>query len=386
MDRVVRFDKLQIPALLVAILGLVACIVGYMLDPKLAIQSYFLGYMFWLFLTLGCFQLMLLHHTIRGSWGASILRLCEAGGGAASLVLMAVLFIPIVLNMSTLYPWTNLDIVMQDPVMRRQTFYLRTDFFIMRTIFYFAIWTLFAYILRKSSLAEDQTLNPVEKAKRTNLSAPGLVMLLLTVNFAMTDWIMSLDPHWSSTIFGALMGMGQGLTAIALGIFVVTRFAKWKPYSEIVTPFLTRDLGNMLLVYTLLWTYFSLSQFIIIWCGNLPDYNSFYVTRNQSYLLYLGAVNIIGQFGIPFMLLLSPRVKAIPRLLMYLAAFVVFMRFIDMFWEIVPMFSVRWPVWTDFAALIGVGGLWLTVFVWQVKKAPLLPKYDTRLQEVVEHA
>jgi hypothetical protein len=299
---------------------------------------------------------------------------------------MVALFVPILLGMPLLYEWTHPEIVKNDPVLLHKSSYLNSTGFIIRTLFYFGIWILLSYILRKSTLREDRTLDPSETAKRTNLSAPGLAVFVLTVNFAMTDWVMSVSPHWFSTIFGALFAVGQALAAMAFGTFIVTRFASYKPYSDIVTPSLTRDLGNLLFVFTLVWTYFALSQYLIIWSGNLPEFNTFYVARSKSYWLYLGAFNIIGQFAIPFFLLLAPRVKAIPKLLMGVAVWIFVMRFVELYWEVMPLFRLTPPQWTDFAALVGVGGLWLAMFAAQVKKAALIPAYDPRLQEVAEHA
>lgn len=377
----VDFAKFQTFGFLLGILGLVACAFAYLQDPKLVIQSYFNGYMIWLCVGLGCFGLTLLQHTVKARWGIPVLRIFEAGGGPAALLLMAILFLPIAFHLPLIYDWVHPEIVQKDPVLSHRSIYMNVPFFLARAVLYFTLMIAIASFLRKSTLKQDRNKDVNEFAKRINLSSPGIALFILIVNFAFTDWVMSLTPHWYSSIYGFLFVVYQALLALSLGTVLVTASALKAPYSDIVRPALTKDLGNMLFTLTMLWGYFTISQFLIIWSGNLPELNTFYVTRNESFWIYIGAALVIGQFFIPFFLLLSPRVKANPKYLMILSGFIFLMGIVTIYWNIIPMFRITPPNWIDFAAFIGMGGLWYSVFASRIRKASLLPSYDLRLVE-----
>lgn len=365
-----------------AVAGLGALALAFSQGRTVALQSYHFGFIFWICMTLGCFGLTLLHHAVRGSWGLSILRLMEAGGSGMSFLAMAVLFLPIVFGAGDLYVWADPAAVRADEVLQHKSGYLNLGFFALRAAVYFIIWALIAYLLRRSTLRQDRTGDLAEQQYRTNLGTPAIVFFVLSVTFAVTDWVMSLDPRWSSTIYGFWFVIGQALMALAFGTIVVTLSARRRPYSEIVSPQLTRDLGNMMFTCTMVWAYFTLSQFLITWSGNLPEFITYYVRRRTAEWNYLGAFNVIAQFFIPWTLLLAPKVKARPGLLAAVAIWLLAMRLPDLLWNVVPFYG-RAVAWSDFAALVGIGGVWLIVFGLQLRRAPLLPVYDRRLQEAL---
>lgn len=384
----VDFGKLMGPALVAALVGLGGCALAFVQNRELFFQSWLYGFMFWVCLTLGCFGLTVLHHTVKGSWGLSVLRLYEAGGGPTMILVMGALFAPIVLGLHSLYHWTHKEEVAKDIILQHKVGYLNEPFFIARAVAYFLVFALISYVLRSSSLRQDRTLDPGEAARRTTLSAPTLVFFVVFVTFAVTDWVMSLDPHWFSTIFGGWFVVGMGLAALAFGTLIVASNAGAKPYVEIVSPKLTRDLGNLMFAFTMLWAYFTLSQFLITWSGNLPEFTTYYYRRGTQagteWWNYLGAFNVVCQWLIPFLLLLSPRVKRTTSILWKVALWILVMRAFDLYWNIIPFFG-RGFSWTDVAAFVGIGGVWLAVFASQVKNHALLPAHDTRLQEDLAH-
>lgn len=367
--------------LIVALVGTLACVGGFFADREHFLQSYLFGWIVLASMVLGCFGLTLLHHMLRGQWSLSVLRLWEAGGGPAALGLLAVTSLPIVLGMGSLYHhWVHADPT--DTVIAHKAGYLNPTAFLIRLVLYFVVWILLAAYMRRSTLKQDQTLDPNETARRTNWSAPGMVLFVLTCTFAITDWVMSLDPHWFSSLYGVWFIINQGLFAIALGTIILTGMAKFEPYRSIISPKLTKDLGNMLFVFTMLWAYATLSQYLIIYSGNLPEFITYYTARRETWFNFLGAFNILFSFFLPWMLLLFPRWKARPELLFRVAVLILAMRLIDVFWNVVPFFrSDLPPLWTDAVVLVALGGWWLWVFAQQSAKASLIPKYDNRLEE-----
>lgn len=384
-----RFTRLRQAALTVGIIALVISAVGFALADKTQFfRSYHYAYMVWMCLTLGMFGLTLLHHTVRGSWGLPILRFLEAG--AATLPLMLLLFLPVLAGMAELYPWARPEVVQANEHLQHKTGYLNVPFFVVRSVVYFVIWIALATVLRRSSLKQDETGDATLLQQRMNIGAPGLVLFVLTVTFAMIDWVMSLEPLWQSSIYGAWFIVGQGLSAFAFSTTVLLIVACHKPFADVVTPKLTRDLGNLTFAFVILWAYTSFSQFLIMWSANLPEEIVYYVKRNQNGWQYVSAVLTVGQFFLPFLLLLSSRVKRYTGLLLKVMVFILVMRVVDLFWIIQPAFGMEAlrVHWLDLTLLAGIGGLWLAWFAMQVCAAPLLPRHDPRFQEawLYEHS
>jgi hypothetical protein len=391
-----RLERYGMMAGLLGLVLLVVLVVA-MVNPATrlhTLEAYLFALIFWVCVPLGCLGWTLMHHTVRGRWGLSVLRLFEAGGGPLAMLAMAALFIPVILAVAMggglLYEWTDAALVARDHVLHHKAPYLNQPFFIIRFVLYFAIWAGFAAFLRSSTLRQESSNDVREQHRRTNWSAPGLVAFVLTVTFAFTDWVMSLQPHWFSTIYGAWFVVGQGLMALSLVTWILAANAHKEPYRRIVSPNLTRDLGNLLLAFTMLWAYTSLSQYLIIWSGNMPEFNEYYVRRSLGGWNFIGLTLIVGQFFIPFMLLLSPKTKRIPASLAKVAAWIFFMRLIDMYNTVVPAFHDRnSPLqlgWQEPVALVAIGAIWLAAFAAQIKKAPLLPTHDPRLFEEPHHS
>ncbi len=380
-----RLDAVRMPALMLGLVGLGACAYSYSLDPKNMLASYLYALMVWVSLTLGCFGISLLHHVVRGKWGLSLLRLVEAGGGHLNLLTMGALFTPILLNMQTLYKWAIPEVLAHDHVLQHKAIYLNVPFFVGRTVFFFLSWAFVAWVLRRSTLRQDETNNDAEYAWRTNIATPTLVYFVLSITSAITDWVMSLDAHWFSTMYGVWFIVGQGLITMAFCTYIICSKRDCSPYKDFVNPDLTKDLGNFMFMFTMLWGYTSLSQYLIIWSGNLPEFISYYVDRAEGYWNVMGAFNIVSQFFIPFILLLAPRTKALPNMLIKVAGWIFFVRLLDLYWNVIPTIRSSGFHWTDIAAVVGIGGVWFFVFGTEVVKARLTPQYDKRLTEVAHH-
>lgn len=383
----IGLPKLGHAGLLLGVVGLLATFAAGFDDR--AFQSYLFGYMFWFGMTVGCLGLVLLHHTVRGAWGLSILRLIEAGSSGMSLLVMAVLSGPILMKLPVLYGWAGAEFKAHpNPGFTEFKFLWMTDwFFTVRIAAYFLIFAAYAIAMRRSSLRQDETHDENLAQKRTNWAAPGIVAFVVTATLAYTDLTMSIDPHWFSHIWGFINIAGSTLAVFAFCNLIVMSNAHRQPYSEVMNRGLSKDLGNWMFVFTCLWAYFSFSQYVIIYSGNLPEFNSFFLRRQDPSWGMLGLMLMAGAFLVPFVWLLFPRVKATPRMLVQVAVWVLVFRILDLYWNVIPFYRDRLEFdYRDWTALLGVGGFWLFAFGNQVQRARLLPVHDPRLVEAYEHA
>ncbi len=374
--------RLQQRALTVGILGLAVMMFGASASPAQFFRSYLVGYLFALGVTLGCLGLLMLQHLTGGHWGVVIRRPLESA--TRTLPVLAVLFVPLGFGLRQLYAWTG---PMEKPLSRFQMSYLTIPGFLTRAAIYFAIWILLMLLLNSWSLQQDAKPERALRRKLQMLSGPGIVLYVFTMTFAAVDWVMSLSPHWSSTIYGFLFVGGQAVSALALMIAVAVLLAQSEPMSGILQPRHLHDLGKLLLAFVMLWAYFAFSQLLIIWAGNLPEEIPFYMKRLRGGWGALGVLILLFHFALPFFLLLSRDLKRSARLLPRLAIAVIFMRLVDLFWMTAPEFSPdAFRVhWMDVAAPAGIGGIWLAYFAWQLKGRPLLPLGDPELAEAIEH-
>lgn len=379
-----RLDGIQRYALLAAAGGVVLCVAGLVASPERFFESYLLAFLFFTNISLGCLGLVMLHHMTSGKWSYSIQRFAEAG--MRTLPLMALLFVPVVIGMSDLYPWMHADRIGETA--GRKVLYLNQPFFLGRAVFYFAVWTAMAFLLTRWSRAQDGDGSPARTSALRKLSAPGLIVYVLTATFAAVDWAMSLEPGWYSSIYGMLFVVNQCLGALCVLILLLRCFASEKPVADIISPAIYHDLGNMLLAFVILWAYMSFSQLLITWAGNLPEEITWYVRRLDPGWRMVALTLIILHFFVPFMLLLLRRSKRSPEILWKIAAGILVMRLVDLTWNIEPAFHAQGLAvhWLDPAALLAVGGLWAAFGIRMLKGAPLLALRDPRFRIVAEPA
>jgi hypothetical protein len=380
-----QLARLQRLSLITGIVGAVICLVGLFINSAQFFQAYLFAYIFWAQLAIGCLLLLMIQHVAGGGWGFIIRRFLEAG--AMTLPLLAVLFIPILLGIQILYPWARPEVMAESEILRHKAPYLNLPFFAIRTAIYFAIWIGLAYFLNKWSRAQDNDPEAAPLQRFQQLSGPGLVISFLALTFASFDWMMSLEPEWFSTIYGFMFGVGAGAAAFAGAILVLARFANHKPLSEVVTVGHFNDLGNFLLATVMLWAYIALSQYLIIWSGNLPEEITWYVYRTQNNWQWLSLFLILFHFALPFLVLMSRQVKRKARNLTIVAVVIMVTRLVDLYWLVMPAFyhSGIHLDWLDILMPIALGGLWFAVFIWQLKQKPIIALNDPHLPEVAEH-
>ncbi len=364
-------------------------------------QCYLFAWAFWTSLTVGCVGLLCLHHAVKASWALPILRVLESG--AKLIPYMGLLFIPILFQVWTrfggdLYPWTDAAAIAKIPVLKHHhDIGWNPLWFTVRNLLYFSVWTWFTYSLTSSEITEDKTGDRRLGEKRASMGAWGICITTLTVTFAWTDWVMSLDPTWYSTMFGAWFLICGSMNALAFATIYVTRRAVKgeQPWVEACSWQFRKDVGSLLLMFCMIWAYFSLGQFLIIWSGNLPEDNTYYATRfNDRVLDIMGGILIFSQWLFPFIALLAPKTKRATKLLLGISVWIICTRFVDVYWTIMPFFMTHTGRHTDplpvamavTAIVLGlVGGLgWVFAMTANMKRVAPLPTHDPRLQEFME--
>ncbi len=379
-----QIGRLQQMALVAGAVGTLACAAGGFANPGQFFRSYLFGFLFWTGVGLGCLSLSMIHHLSGGAWGLLIRRILEAG--ARTLPYAALAFIPVAVGVKQIYVWASPahDEAMREMLAKKEA-YLNVPFFIGRAAFYFLAWSLLAHFLSKWSLEQESGGDKERLARRMRgVAGGGLLVMGLTITFASVDWAMSLEPHWFSTIYGVLFMVGQALSAMALVIALLSVIGTEQPLAGVISSRTVHDLGKLMFAFVMLWAYVNLSQFLIIWSGNLPEEIPWYIHRLSGGWQWMALVLVVFHFVLPFMLLLSRDLKRNGRALGLLAAGIFLVRLVDLYWLVGPElhghggFAVHWM---DVAAAVGLGGLWLTVFAGQLKGRSLLATGDPEFAE-----
>ncbi len=355
-------------------------------NPVQFFRSYLFAFVFWLGLPLGCTAIRLIHNLVSGTWGFPLRRPLEAA--TKTLPLMLILVLPILFRLPVLYTWADPAKVAADPLLQYKHAYLNVPFFIIRTVIYFSFWIFVTSRINKWGRQQDETGEAGLTQRIKNLSAPSLLIFGLTVTFASIDWVMSLEPHWTSTIFGMIFMVSEVLAAMSLLTITVIRLSNEKSLNGMVKPKLLNDYGNLLLVFTMLWAYLSFSQFLIIWGANLRDEVPWYISRARGGWAGVAIILIVFHFAVPFLLLLTRFVKRRAQMLRSVATLLLIMSVVDIFWLLTPAFNPAGPKFhpTDWLAILGIGGLWLWRYASELQGRPLLPVHDPRLKALMQHA
>jgi hypothetical protein len=389
-------DRLQTFGLIAGAVGLVLSLIGLFVSPDYFFRGYLVGWVFWLGISLGSMALCMLGHLTGGDWALVSRRILEAASRV--LPLMAVLALPLFFfGMQTLYEWARPEAA-SDPVLQLKSAYLKPMAFWIRQVVYFAIWIGLAYRLSGLSRRQDRDSDPRLAGRMRVISAPGLIIYVLSLTFASVDWLMSLQPHWFSTIYGFYLVASQALAGFAFLSIIAVRLSRGETMSGVIQPRHFHDWGKFLFAFVMIWTYFSWSQFLITWAGNLPEEISFFLPRIHGGFGWVALAIVLFHFTVPFALLLSRDLKRNGRLLAMVAALLLFMRWVELFWQVEPAFygphgegtahhAMNNPAffWLYPAAALGIGGFWLFLFARELKSRPLLPVQDPYLPEAIAH-
>jgi hypothetical protein len=375
-----RIARVQLIALVVGVVAAVATVFGAFANTKQFFFSYLFGLLFWLGLSLGCFAVSMMHQLTGGRWGWPTRRFLEAG--FMVLPLMLLLFVPVFFGLHYLYPWAQPDQLAADKVLQDRHVYENGLWYIVRQVVVLLVFILMATRIRIWSLRQDNTADALPTRRARFISGPGLVIYGLLGTFASIDWIISLEHHWYSTMFGVIVLIGQILAAYAFAMVMISLFKSEPAIAAVLNKTQYHQLGNLLLAFVLFWTYVSFGEFLIIYSGDLPHELEWYLHRIAGNWKFVLVTIAALHFFVPFFLLLFRAVKKHATPLTTLAAMIFVLHIVHTYWLVMPAFhrenlSVSWM---DFSAPIGIGGLWFAFFLSRLRAAPLIPRNDPGLQ------
>jgi hypothetical protein len=389
-----ELNQIKLLALGVGGVATLVWLIGLYLDSEQALRSWLLGFVVWGGISFGSIGVLILQYLTGGAWGVVIRRCAEAA--VRTLPLVVLLFVPIAVGVTRLYDWTHLPA--DDHVIHARGWYMTVWGWTLRSVIYFVIFGVMAYLLVKWSSNQDASNDHEEAAgwlgRATAFSGPTMVIFALTVTFAAVDWVMTLEPHWFSTIFGLLFVVGWALSCICFIVVVFAFLHDKVPMNHVIGRRHFHDLGKLMLALVMVWAYFNFSQYLIIYSGNIPEETVWFIKRSTGGWGWMAWGLILFHFAVPFLILLQQGLKRRPVRLATVAIFILFMRFVDMFFLIGP--SPRIDAhggpqgafiisWMDFVAPIAVGGLWIWYFLDQLGKRPLVPVMDPFLENAIEH-
>ncbi|MFZ1757133.1 MAG: hypothetical protein WAU10_25505 [Caldilineaceae bacterium] len=398
----------QRAALVALALGGLAGFVGLFVDRTEFWRAYLFAWLFCVEIGLGGLGLVLLHRVTGGRWSASVRPIAESA--ALTLPWLGLLFLPLLLGLSTLYPWADSGQVAASELLQQKSVWLNVPFFVARTLLYFAVWIGLAFGLRRLSTQDADG----EGAGR-GLGAVGMILYVVTTTFAAFDWMMSLEPAWFSSIYGLQFLAGAAVAGISLAVIGLAAGSppslplsgggavspsndphfesgdtlssndshsegaktsapspEWGGQGWGIQTF--NDLGNLLLAAVMIWAYFAFSQFLIIWSANIPEEAVWYVHRSRGGWQWVAMGLVVLHFALPFALLLSRSLKRNARVLAWLAGLLFCARALDVYWLIVPAFHPDGAFfhWLYPLLLLGMAGGWLALFVreWQKDTPP----------------
>ena len=366
-------------------LGILICVIGFFANRAQFFQSYLFAFLYWSGFALGGLGILLLNNVVGGKWGVTTRRLLEAK--MRTLPVVFLLFIPIALGLPYIYPWAT-DALHHSGYLMHRRGYLNVPFFLIRVLIYFAIWLFWGFRVNRMTDLQDETGDPSLVVRLRQFSAPGLLIFVFTITFAYIDWILSADPEFYSTVYGGMIMIGDVLQTFALTIIVLILASRGDRFGGRVNSKLLHDLGNLMFAFTIFWTYLSISHLIIVWTGNLPQEIGWYLARTKGFWKTVTWFIGLTMFAIPFLALLSQSTKKNPQRLIWVAIWILVARAVDLFWIVEPTFRKNGFAlyWTDIAAFIGIGGIWIYAYLGQLRRRPLLPVPDPRIAEPLREA
>jgi hypothetical protein len=372
----------QMPALVVGVIGIAGALAGWASNADAFYKAWLPAFVYWFLIAAGALGILMLQYVTGGEWGVLIRR--PLGAAARTLPLFLLFGLPVALGLPHIYEWARPEAA-SDHLLAQKALWLNPTGWIVRSLIYFALWSLWAWRLRVLSLKFYEDRSPYTELSRRKWAAGGLFMFVMTLTLTSVDWVMSLEPKWYSSMFGISFTVGAGLSAFAFVTFFLTLISGTPAMGGILKSSHFRDLGNLMLAFTMLWAYTAFSQFLLIWYGNIKEETPYYLKRMHGGWGFLAATLIVFHFFLPFFMLLMRAIKDRPKTIAIVTIILLLMRFVDIYWLVAPAhhgehfhFS-----WITLAAFLGIGGLWLFAFIWQLKGQTIIPIHETWVDEAI---
>ena len=375
------WNRVPLMGAVCALLGAAACAILGAANPKQFFFSWLVSFLFILSLALGALFFVLIHYASQGGWGIVLRRIGETT--FATLPVIAALFLPLLLGLRDLYPWTVPGAAEHDALLRWKAPYLNVQFFLIRAALYFGMWSFIALLYYRGSHGQDTTGDPAVSARLRRLAGPAIIVLALTQTLASIDWIMSLTPHWYSTMFGVYFFAGSFVGFIALLSVVAVAMRGAGLLDTVISAEHLHDVGKFLFAFTAFWAYIAFSQFLLMWYANLPEETIWYRARMAGSWMQISLFLMAGHFVAPFFYLMGRTVKRNGATLAIGGAWLLAMHFVDIYWQVMPTLHPEGfrPSVLDAAALVAVGGCFVAASGWLMRRQALVPLRDPRLAE-----
>jgi hypothetical protein len=373
----------QMPALIAGVLGIIGAAIGFVTDQPEFFRAWLAPFVFWFLIAAGSLAVLCLQYVTGGEWGVLIRR--PLGAAARTLPLFLLFGLPLIFGLPHVYEWANHDKVAHDLLLQKKQLWLNPMGWGIRALVYFALWALWAWRIRRLSVEFAKSRSPFVELSRRKWAAAGLLVMVMTLTFTSIDWVMSLEPKWYSSMFGISFTVGAGLSAFAFVTFFLTTISRTQAMIDILKPNHFRDLGNLMLAFTMLWAYTAFSEFLLIWYGNIKEETPYYLKRMHGGWGVLALMLVLFHFFLPFTMLLMRRIKDRPSSIAIVTVIVLVMRFVDIYWLVVPAHHSQhfYFSWITIPAFLGIGGLWLSAFIWQLKGQTIIPIHETWVEEAI---
>jgi hypothetical protein len=375
-----RFAPLSFLLAIGGVLGLGLSIVGAFVARDQFSFSWLFAFAFYFTLIAGCFFWIIVHHVTDAEWSVVVRRQLE--NLAMLMPLMVLFFVPIVIFRHQLYEWMNIP-VGHDHILDSKRAYLNWHFFVVRSIFYFVFFISATLLFRRFSIRQDQDGNPGFTLKNRKLAFIALPLFAVSLTFGAYDWLLGIDYHWFSTMWGPYIFAGAAGSSMSLLVLVITALRKAGYLKETITTEHYHIMGKWMLSFTVFWAYIGFSQYMLIWYANIPEETEYFIRRNTESWNALNLFLVIGRFFVPFAILLVRSPKKNPNRLCLIAGWIIFMQLVDLYIVILPALhavGMHLSVW-DFMPLLGMGATLAFFYLRIARKTSLFPNRDPRLLE-----
>jgi len=364
-----------------ALLGIIGCVAGYFTNPARLFQSYTVAFAYTTLIGLGAFFFVMIQFLTGSAWSVTMRRIME--NVMITLPVGLLLFIPIAIGLNEIYPWMNQQAVAADAVLKAKSSFLTPNWFVARSIIYFALWSLWAGSIYHQSTKQDTERSVKQMYIASRWSAPGLFLAVAVGTLASYDWLMSLEPKWYSTIFGLVMLSGGSLSFFSVVILVCLAFRRAGILKNSITVEHYHDLGKWLLALTAFYTYVAFSQYFLIWYSNLPEETIWYRHRMVGSWLPVSLSMPFLRFLIPFPILLCLPAKRNLKVVGFMAAYSLVVEYIDLYWIVMPTYYKTGPQphWLDLATLVTTVSICGLVFWSRFRAHKMVPVGDLRLEQ-----